>query len=277
MTAGDPESADDAASSMVLEVDGARLEIRPQDGGRVRSLTVDGIEVLITEGYGPIMWGCYPMAPWAGRIREGRFSFRGREFRMPRTMPPHAIHGTVFDRAWTVDGPTTLSIDLGPDWPFAGRLTQTFALREDGLTATLRLDADAAMPAVLGWHPWFRRQLDLGSAGASAPAELAFDAGRMYVRDPDGITTVATTAPSARPWDDCFTDVAAPPRLTWPGVLSLEVASSCDHWVIYDELEHAICIEPQSGPPNFPAIRPAVLEAGESLQAEMTWRWQRPG
>ncbi len=264
-----------SGADLVIDAADVRLTVAPEAGGRMRSLVVGGLELLVTDGYGPIMWGCYPMAPWAGRIRDGRFTFRGREFLMPRNLPPHAIHGTVFDRAWNVDGPTSLSIDLGLDWPFPGRLTQTFALREDGLTATLRLDADAAMPAVLGWHPWFRRQLDLGRGSSSSPAELSFQAGRMYVRDPDGITTAATTAPSARPWDDCFTDVAAPPGLTWPGVLSLEIASSGDHWVIYDELEHAICIEPQTGPPNFPAVRPAAVEAGGSLQADMTWRWQR--
>lgn len=266
-----------SGADLVIEAGDTRLTVSPLDGGRMRSLVVGGLELLVTDGFGPIMWGCYPMAPWAGRIRDGQFAFRGREVRMPRNLPPHAIHGTAFDRAWAVDGPTTLSIDLGPDWPFPGRLTQTFAVREDGLTAALRLDADAVMPAVLGWHPWFRRRLDLRSGTSSPPAELSFDAGRMYVRDADGVATATTTGPGPRPWDDCFTDVAGPPSLTWPGVMWLEVASSCDHWVIYEELDHAICIEPQTGPPGFTTIRPTAVDAGESLDAEMTWRWKRLG
>lgn len=263
--------------SLVLEAAGARLEIRPQDGGRIRSLAVDGIELLITEGYGPIMWGCYPMAPWAGRIRDGRFSFRGRDVQLPRTMPPHAIHGTVFDRPWQVAGPASLAIDLGPTWPFPGRLTQSFALTGDRLDVRLRLAADAAMPVVLGWHPWFRRRLRTPDGRMSPPADLDFRPATMYVRDGDGIATGATTAPTPSPWDDCFTDVAEPPRLQWAGILALEVASTCDHWVIYDQLEQAICVEPQTGPPDFTTIRPSAIEAGGSLEATMTWRWRRLG
>lgn len=262
---------------LVLEAGSARLEVPARDGGRMRSLTIDGMEVLITEGYGPIMWGCYPMAPWAGRIRDGRFTFRGRDVQLPRNDPPNALHGTVFQRPWRVDGPASLSIDLGPDWPFPGRLSQTFELRADGLTATLRLDAKAAMPAVLGWHPWFRRRLEPSPGWPTEPAALDVPAATMYVRDGNGITTAATTVPTPRPWDDCFTDLTGPPRLTWPGVLELELTSSCDHWVVYDQLDHAICVEPQTGPPDFTTIRPSAVEAGESLEASMTWRWRRLG
>ena len=41
-------------------------------------------EVLVTEGWGPIRWGCYPMAPFAGRIRDGRFRYAGREHQLDR-------------------------------------------------------------------------------------------------------------------------------------------------------------------------------------------------
>lgn len=262
---------------MVLEAGGARLEVRPQDGGRMRSLVIDGMELLITEGYGPIMWGCYPMAPWAGRIRDGRFTFRGRDVQLPLTMPPHAIHGTAFDRPWQVAGPSSLTVDLGPAWPFPGRLTQTFALADESLEVRLRLDAEAAMPAVLGWHPWFRRRLMTADSMPSEPAGLDLGPATMYVRDGDGIATGATAPPTPRPWDDCFTDVTAPPRLTWPGHLSLEISSTCDHWVVYDQLEQAICVEPQTGPPDFTTIRPSAVEAGDSLEATMTWRWRRLG
>jgi aldose 1-epimerase len=262
---------------MRLDAGTARLEIRPEDGGRIRSLTIDGVELLVTEGYGPVMWGSYPMAPWAGRIRDGRFLFRGRDIQLERNDPPNALHGTVFQRPWQVDGAASLSIDLGSGWPFAGQLGQTFELQPGSLTVRLRLNAIEAMPAVIGWHPWFRRRLETGRPGLSEPADLVLPARAMYVRDADGITTATTTAPTARPWDDCFTDLTGPPRLTWPGILELEVESSCDHWVVYDQLEHAICVEPQTGPPDFTTIRPAVLEAGETLEATMTWRWRRLG
>jgi len=254
----------------------ARLTIDPAQGGRMTSLVVHGSELLVTEGLGAVSWGCYPMAPYAGRIRDGRFTFDGRDHQLPRTMPPHAIHGTVLDRAWTVVGDGRIAIDLGPDWPFAGRVTQHFVLGKGGLKATMTLEADEPMPVTIGWHPWFRRILT-GSADAvaapSATARLGFEPGRMYERGPDGLPTGRLIAPSDAPWDDCFTEVATPPRLLWPERLALELSSTCDHWVVYTEPEHAICVEPQTGPPDAANLAPRVVVPGEPLTASMTWHW----
>ena len=274
-------AADDA---LVLEAGDARLTVSPTQGGRMTSLVVGGQELLVTEGWGPIRWGCYPMAPFAGRIRDGRFTFGGRTVELPRNLPPHAIHGTVFERAWTAVGPDALTIDLGPDWPFPGRVDQRFALRVDGLEVTLTLTADAPMPISLGWHPWFRRHLT-GTApiplAASPGIELAFDARRMVVRGPDGLPTGAWTQPGPRPWDDCFTDLASPPRVTWPGVLSLELTSSAPFWVVYDEPVEGICVEPQTAIPDavnlaagMPGTGLAIAGPGAPLTAAMGWRWQ---
>ena len=88
-------------------------------GGRVASLVVDGRELLRTSRDGPRDWGSYPMAPYAGRVRDAEFTFGGEVRRLPATMPPHAIHGTVLDRRWHAIDDSTIAIDLGPDWPFA--------------------------------------------------------------------------------------------------------------------------------------------------------------
>ena len=261
---------------LVLEAADARLEVSPLDGGRISSLVVRGSELLLTEGAEPIMWGSFPMVPFAGRIRNGRFRFDGRDVQLGLNHPPDAIHGSVFERGWQVDDPATLSIDLGPEWPFAGRVVQRFALRDDGLEVSLRLTCDEPMPAALGWHPWFRRRLsgsDGRPAAPSAPVELHLDAAWMYVRDGDGIPTGELVEPPAGPWDDCFTGLRSAPRLIWPGVLGLELMSSADHWVVYDEPRDAVCIEPQTAPPDFVTIAPSTTLPGEPLVATMTWRW----
>jgi aldose 1-epimerase len=254
-----------AGEPLVLRAGSTVLTVSPADGGRLASLVIDGQERLVAEGYGPIRWGSYPMAPWAGRIRDGRFSFRGRDVELLRNLPPHAIHGTVFERAWTVTGPDSMTIDLGPAWPFDGRVTQRFALDEDGLRVDLELVADEAMPVVVGWHPWFRR-----------PVELSIEPRRMYERGPDGLPTGRLIAPTPRPWDDCLVDLSGPPRLSWPDGLRLEITSSADHWVVYDESEDGVCVEPQTGPPDAINLDVApVVQPGEPLRAWMAWRWSR--
>ena len=241
---------------------------------------VRGAELLVTEGAGPVMWGAYPMAPFAGRIRHGTFRFDGRTFRLPRNHPPHAMHGTAFLRAWSIDDEHTISTELGPDWPFAGRVSQRFELTEDGLAATLVLEAGTRMPGAVGRHPWFRRRL-AGTPDAptpvSRPAELRLEADRMFVRDAEGIPTGELVPPPPGPWDDCFTGLRSAPRLSWPGVLDLEIESSCRYWVVYDESADAVCVEPQTSPPDFVTIDPVVVEQDSPLNATMRWRWWPAG
>ena len=261
---------------ITLRAGDAALAIDPSAGGRLSSLVIDDHEVLVTEGVGPIEWGCYPMVPFAGRIRDGQFSFRGREHQLERNLPPNAIHGTVFDRAWDVTARTAdrveLAVDLGPGWPFRGRVTQTVELRSDGLDAALTLTAEEPMPAWLGWHPWFTREID----GVSA--ELTFSAERMYARGPDGLPTGELVEPTAGPWDDAFVGVAQPARLKWPGMLTLEIQSSAAVWVIYDERPDKLCIEPQTAPPdavNLATVEAPVVEPGLPASLTMSWRWRR--
>ena len=216
-----------ANGPLVLEAGDVRARVLPADGGRLASVTVGGLELLVTSSQdGPIYWGSYPMAPWAGRIRHGRFTYAGSEYQLPITMPPHAIHGVVHDRPWEVIGPDAIAIDLDDRWPFRGRMTQRFAVTTDGIEVSMTLDADEPMPAVLGWHPWFRRVL----ADGREPVRLTFEPGSMLVRDAEGMPTGERVPPTPGPWDDAFTDLRSDPVLDWPGTLRMTLASTCPWW-----------------------------------------------
>ena len=259
---------------LVLSADGVRVEVCPIEGGRLGSVTVDGHELLVTaDQKGTFHWGAYPMAPWAGRIRRGEFTFAGVRHDLPITMPPHAIHGVVHDRPWTVTGPDSIAIDLDARWPFRGRVSQRFRLDPDGggLEVSMTLEADEPQPVAIGWHPWFRRVLVPGDE----PVRLAFEPGSMLLRDADGIPTGERVEPPPGPWDDCFTDLRADPVLEWPGRLRLTVSSSCRWWVVYTMPEAAVCVEPQSGPPDAVTIAPDVVEPGAPMTHLMRWSWAR--
>ncbi len=264
-----------------LRAGDADATVAPRDGGRLASLVIDGRELLVTDSESLYGWGAFPMVPYAGRIRHGRLRFRGRTYEMPRTMPPHAIHGTLADVAWQVTGVPTdvgavLSAALHAPWPFRGRVVERFRLEPTALHIDLEVDAEEPMPAWVGWHPWFRRHVE----GARGELELLVRPGRMYARDGEGIPTGATVPPSSRPWDDVFEDLPAAPRLRWPGFLQLDLESACRYWVIYDEQPHAICVEPQTGPPDAANWLPedaVLVEPGRPLRATMTLRWAPDG
>jgi aldose 1-epimerase len=260
--------------TLTLECADARVVIDAARGGRIAGLEVAGLALLVGPEDDPMRWGSYPMAPFAGRVRRGRFRTAGHEYSLATNLPPHAIHGTTFEGPWRRTGDAELESDLGPGWPFPGRARQRFALDADGLDLELSVHADEEsaepFPASIGWHPWFRRRLERGG-----PAQLVFRAGAMYRRDDEGIPTGERVAPPPGPWDDCFTDLAAPPELTWPGALRLRIESDATCFVVYDEPEHALCVEPQSGPPDALNLEPRIVAPGIPLVLHARFAWWR--
>ena len=257
---------------ITLSAGDATAFLDPSNGGRISSLRVRGVELLITEGENEIRWGIFPMVPFAGRIARGRFNFDGVDHVLPPRLEGHAIHGTVIDHQWEETGADSITTPLREPWPYAGSVEHSIELSDVALRATLCLRAGERMPATIGWHPWFRRRLDRGRA-----ANLALVADAMYERQ-DKLPTGAIVPPKAPPWDDCFTGVRWPVNLRWPGFGTLEVASDCTHVVVYDEERDALCVEPQTGPPDAPNIGgAAVLEPGDELVATMQLRWRLEG
>lgn len=258
----------------------ARLEVAPDDGGRWAALSVDGLELLtdadIPGGHPSTLRGCFVMAPFAGRLREGRLQWQGAEHRLPLHAAPHAIHGTVVDRPWEVVDATGTSVELrqrlAPPWPFAGVVRQELVLGPDRLDARLVLESGEEQPVVLGYHPWFRRRLDRGG-----DAQVHLDAVRQYLRGDDGLPTGELVEPRAGPHDDCFLGVRSAPRVVWPGALELVLESPADHWVLFDERPEAVCVEPQTGPPDAVRLgRADVVPAGGSLELRLGLRWHLP-
>ncbi|MFG2140428.1 aldose 1-epimerase [Streptomyces sp. NPDC048650] len=260
-----------------LAAGNAEVTVHPENGCRVGSLRVDGLE-LLRQGD---KYGSFPMVPWCGRIDHGRFRNGGELHRMPVNAAPHAIHGTGRDLRWrTARTSATQAVftyelaDPAAPWPYPGTVTQVVELAEDGgsLTLTLCVEASAdSFPAQVGWHPWFLR--NLGDGGADVTVDFA--AAWQEERGADHLPTGRRIPPEAGPWDDCFgmpegVDVT----LTWPGRLELTVAGRAEWVVVYDEQEAAVCVEPQSGPPNGLNTLPRLVTPIDPLEVSTTWSWR---
>ncbi len=132
--------------------------VSADDGGRVGGLTVGSTNLLIRQD--PSLpaagWGSFPMVPWAGRIRRGRFSFDGVDYHLPINFEQHAIHGTGFEQPWElVDrDANTCVLRCALAWVLGGEAEQLIELADDSLTCALTVRAvDNPMPASVGWHP----------------------------------------------------------------------------------------------------------------------------
>ena len=206
------------------------------------------------------------MVPWAGRIRNGRFTFDGVDHQLPINFGNHAIHGTGFEQPWAVveRDATTCVLACSLDWVLGGESEQFIELADDSLTCTLTARAgDRAMPASLGWHPWFvKPRAGRSAVRADVPARR-----RLHHRRADGRAT------STGPWDDCFDGPITTPRL-WIAGVEVSITSDCEFWVVYDMPAHATCVEPQSATPDAFNLGGAVrLEPGEELRRTMTIHW----
>ncbi|MFE1950662.1 MULTISPECIES: aldose epimerase family protein [Streptomyces] len=249
----------------------AEVTVAPGNGCRVSSLKIAGTE-LLRQGQ---KYGCFPMVPWCGRIRDGRFLDGGHVRQMPLNSPPHAIHGFARDAEWktarTSAAEAVFTYDLTEPWPHPGRVTQIVALTEDSLTLTLGIETYGdSFPAQAGWHPWFNRNL------GGEDVRVDFEPAWQEERGDDHLPTGRRIDPKPGPWDDCFgmpdgVDVT----LTWPGQLEVNVKSREPWVVVYDEQDAAVCVEPQTGPPNGLNTQPRLVTPVDPLEASTTWTWRR--
>lgn len=235
--------------TVLLHNDRVHAEIDPARGTRLVSLRLDGHEVLggadLDSGAdASIGTGCYPMVPWAGRLRD------------------HTIHGPGRDARWTHHGEGEFSTELRDAAGESGVATLGYLLLDHGLEMTLAWHGAPESWCSLGFHPWFRRQLDVGG-----PAVLDVDPLAQVERGRDHLPTGRLVAPSPPPWDDCF-ELGAAPRLTWPGALSVQLVSDTSWWVLYDGQQGAVCVEPQTAPPDaihHDELRPSAWPRSISL------------
>lgn len=250
----------------MLTAGDARAEVDLLRGGRLASLQVGGVELLVTEPRDHMMlWGSFPMAPFAGRLRRGVLAWEGRTWDLPVNLPPHAIHGTTFDRPWDLEADGSFVCPFGERWPFGGHARQRVDLTPERLTCTLEVHADdRPFPASAGFHPWFRLPVELDLT--------PFEGALLHARDADGMPSGELVPAPSPPWDDCFTRLDGPPVLRFPEGITLTLTSDARHWVVYTP-PHAVCVEPQTGPPDELNTDPHVVEPGRALSVTMTLTW----
>ena len=241
----------------VLHNDRVRAIIDPARGARLTSLMIDGHEVLARSSDPTIdpaiADGCFPMVPWAGRVRDGRLTLGDSVHQLPQTDGDHALHGLGHVSAWEQVAEGVYELSIGAPWPTEGVATLTYQLLDDGIRIELAWDDDTEAPCSIGLHPWFRRRLDHGEELVASLEPVV-----MVERGDDGLPTGRLVSPTVGPWDDCF-HLASTPVLTWPGALELTLSSSARWWVVYDEPSDTMCVEPQTAPPDafdHPALQP---------------------
>jgi aldose 1-epimerase len=252
-------------------------------------------ELLALDSSSP--FSSYTLAPWSNRIPEGRFHFGGHDFQLRLNWPtePVAIHGDVKDRPWKVSNlGSSLECtfdsrefsDINFPFPFAVRVKH--ALRGGTYIITMQLEnlGDTPMPAGMGIHPYFVREL----LGERDP-QLQFEATGAYLTDqtnvpvkgaeavPPELNFSAPTALTKQLIDHVYADWSGQATLSWGSRrLMLRASSVFTHFVLFTGApDRSIALEPITHSTNafnlaaqgVEGIGHQVLEPGQVLEGEI--------
>lgn len=279
---------------VALESSSDRVVIDVGAGARLASLVARETERLITmpsptAPFPELYWGCYPMAPWAGRIQNALLKWNGNETKVRPNLSPHSIHGLVFDKTWTVvDHQTDSAITRCDfDWELGGYVSQRFVLTPGKLQMELEIVAEAkSIPVSAGWHPWFARPVR-GDVRLRVPANEVLEVTSDLI--PSGRRVLVAGDNDLRRGPDLggrridvvYSNAGSPALIRWPDLeLSVSFAEPMTTVAVYTPPE-GFCIEPQSAWPDAARLDRsgirgtghAILAPGNSMFLDMTWTW----
>lgn len=280
----------DLSCRIAPEMGGAIYSFDCQANGKTQPLmrpTPSEDAHLITD------FSSWPLVPFSNRINKGKFSFGGKNYRVPVTWlgpPHHASHGHGWERPWTVafsDASRcdlTFAFDDKAIWPFPYKAFQSFKLDQQGLHIHLSLTntGKEAMPAGIGIHPYFPK-----TPGTTLQATV----GHLWEIDDATIPVRRVPAPAEYDFsspksldqarlDHCFDGYGGLMEIVWPGQpVKLRVTSSNNlkHLVVYTpQGQNFFCAEPVSHMPdavnrlhdNTIDTGLVIVQPGETLSAD---------
>jgi len=293
--------------NLTIKNEFASVTLSPDFGASLRSIKVkkNGSEYELLVGGNdphdptelPHGDGSFIMAPWVNRIRDGRLVSPDGVHDLPMNAPPHAIHGLVRERKWTVKESTEstaeLEIELEEPWPYAGRIEYSLSLEGQSLVQTMRLIAGEneirPFPGGVGWHPWFNASLGSDFVVATADVSAQWTLDNTATADGTlGVTDITTrlqngTRFGVREVDGCFlrkpngTAVLKWPELTF----TISGSEEITHFMFFSP-EDTLCVEPQTS--TIDAAKYAaqgientghvIVDRENPLVATTTWSWE---
>ena len=174
----------DTPTRYTLRAGALALEVLPAVGGSIARFDLlgpDGRQPLLRgtgDDYADVLESaCFPLVPYANRIRGGQFACDGQTVRLARNLPGDAspLHGQGWRAPWRVEQALPDEITLSyrhaaDEWPWTYEARQRISLAADGMAIelTCRNLSPLPMPCGLGLHPYYpcdaHTRLDAGVA-----------------------------------------------------------------------------------------------------------------
>jgi len=247
------------AQTVALTSGDASLILDPARGGAVREFCWRGRDIFRCtpeDADDLLQYACFPMVPFANRIRDGRFTFAGQQFLLHTNWngDAHPIHGEGWRAAWSVleasSSRAVIAFDGGGDWPWTYIAEQCFDLRNDGLSICLSLTnrSQKPMPTMLGLHPYFP---DADMARMSARVLRVWEIEKGWpvteIETPKDWRFDPPRRVNATPLDHAFSGWDGSADIIWPDRHLHIRAQHCPSLQIYTPAhENFFCVEPQT-------------------------------
>ncbi|WP_311268236.1 aldose 1-epimerase [Sphingobium sp. WCS2017Hpa-17] len=187
-----------------MRAGGLEAALSPAIGGSLLGLALDGVDLLrrAPDGAGdPLAMASFPLVPYANRIADGRFAFKGADYQLPLNFGdhPHSIHGFGWQASWTASETGETSTRLIHEhrgeahWPSAYRAEQRVTLTPSQLSISLSATniGYVAIPIGLGFHPYFL---------ADEATTLTFGAQGLWLSTPDMLPDAQAPADALGDW-----------------------------------------------------------------------------
>lgn len=294
---------DSLLNPVILKNNQLTLEILPDFGGSIGGLYChDQPHKQILRKSSPKTldqpvqeWvGNYPLIPFSNRIRDGHFSFRGQEVTLPANIGkiPHAIHGFSFQQAWQIIEQNSQTCHLrhiypGGDWPWSYQADQYFTLQDNQFIHRMSVTnlSDQAMPAGLGFHPFFPNH---GKPRIQAACAYMFEADAETFpvskteKDPQ-LLAFREGLPILEGYDTGFGGWQGQASLIWPELgyaVDIQADQTTSYIIFYSpEGQGFFCFEPVSHVSDalsgqeldFLAQGGQILEKNDILVAQMIY------
>lgn len=279
----------------VVEAHGFRLVLRPEIGGSIARFDLADTRAILypvadlatpaAEG-----GGCFPLVPFSNRLRDGIFSFEGRDLAVSPNIPDsrRVVHGLGWRAVWTVVSRDVAGLTIAYDhgggggWPWPFTAIQCFRLDAAGLRIEMAITNQStdAMPAGLGFHPYFpSKDSTTLSVSATGCEGVGNDGFPMAISDEIAVLDRLASGVS-RPRNCYLSGVRGDVELRELSSRTLLSASpNLDKLVIFNPPDSAsLCVEPvshrvgalnETGTPEKSAAGITILEPGRTLTSWM--------
>lgn len=245
----------------------------------------------------PLPAASFHMLPYSNRIRDGHFDFQQNSIQLDHP-DTHAIHGAVRKLPWRTVSSDSQSLVCalsssdhpGFNWPWAIDALITHHIDGAILSSTLELtNRDSSdMPAGLGWHPYFVREIDGAPAFLTLPVDAVFpdDSGDCLPDGPAVALPEALDFRQARALnpdqriDCCLAGLSGSCLIDWRAAgirLNMTADEICRYLVLYNPDMPHFAVEPVTNANDAFNLASRNLESGarvlapgQTLRATMT-------